>query len=108
MDNKSTPIPVKRALQKLGRDLRDARKRRRIPMQLASERAGISRTTLDKIEKGDEGVGVGAYVRVLFIMGMVQRFADLADSQFDRLGSQLESEKLPVRIRIPKQKRGTS
>lgn len=102
MDSKATPIPVKRAMQKLGRDLRDARKRRRIPMQLAAERAGISRKTLDKIEKGDEGVGMGAYARVLFIMGMVERFGDLADPQLDKLGIHLEMEQLPKRIRIPK------
>lgn len=35
MDIKNTPLPVKSALKKLGQDLRDARKRRRIPMQLA-------------------------------------------------------------------------
>ena len=102
MDNKGTPLPVRRALQKLGRDIRDARKRRRIPMQLAADRAGISRTTLDKIEKGDEGVSVGAYVRILFILGMVERFSDLADPKFDQIGIELESEKLPKRIRISK------
>lgn len=102
MNTKVAPTPVIRALQKLGRDLSDARKRRRIPMQLAAERAGISRTTLDKIEKGDEGVGIGAYVRVLFILGMVNRFSELADFQFDKLGMHLETEHLPKRIRIPK------
>ncbi|MCE5294445.1 MAG: helix-turn-helix domain-containing protein, partial [Chlamydiales bacterium] len=100
--SKSSPIPVTRALQKLGRDLRDARKRRRIPMQLAAERASISRTTLDKIEKGDEGVGIGAYVRILFIMGMIEKFSDLTDPRFDKLGIHLEMEQLPKRIRIPK------
>lgn len=102
MDIKSTPLPVKRAMQKLGRDVRDARKRRRIPMQLAADRAGISRTTLDKIEKGDEGVSAGAYARILFVMGMVERFGDLADPKFDQIGMELESEQLPKRIRIPK------
>ncbi len=104
MDIKSTPIPVKRAMQKLGRDLRDARKRRRIPMQLAADRAGISRTTLDKIEKGDEGVGTGAYARILFVLGMVERFADLADPKFDQIGMELESEQLPKRIRFSKRR----
>ena len=102
MDSKGTPLPVRRALQKLGRDLRDARKRRRIPMQLAADRAGISRTTLDKIEKGDEGAGVGAYARILFVMGMVERFADIADPKYDQIGLELVSEQLPKRIRIPK------
>src|SRR5579864_6477725 len=102
MDHPNTPIPVKRALRKLGEDVRDARKRRRIPMWLAAERASISRMTLTKIEKGDEGVSLGAYAKVLFTMGLIQRLADLVDVRFDTLGLGLETEKLPQRIRLPK------
>jgi len=40
------------ALRKLGQDISDARKRRRIPMALLAERAGILAATLSKIEKG--------------------------------------------------------
>lgn len=105
MDIKRTPFPVQRALKKFGIDLRDARRRRRIPMQLAAERAGISRTTLSKIEKGDEGVSVGAYARTLFILGMMERLIELADPSFDRLGMGLETDHLPKRIRIPKNER---
>jgi transcriptional regulator with XRE-family HTH domain len=105
MDIKNTPIPVSRALKKLGRDLRDARKRRRIPMWLSAERAGLSRTTLTKIEKGDEGVSFGSYAKVLFVMGMIKRLADLADPTFDLLGLELEAENLPQRIRIPRAER---
>jgi transcriptional regulator with XRE-family HTH domain len=101
MDAKNTPIPVKRALKKLGHDLRDARKRRRIPMRLAAERAGISRATLSKIENGDEGVSFGAYAKILFVIGMIQRLIELADPKFDVIGLGLESENLPKRIRIP-------
>jgi transcriptional regulator with XRE-family HTH domain len=85
MDIKNTPLPVKRALKKLGQDLRDARKRRRIPMQLAAERAGISRATLSKIEKGDDGVSLGAYSKILFVLGMIERLIELADPTFDVL-----------------------
>jgi hypothetical protein len=46
------PLPVRHALRKLGRDIRDARRRRRIPAAIAAQRASISRTTLVKIEKG--------------------------------------------------------
>lgn len=108
MNVKGTPIPVLRAAKKLGLDLRDARRRRRIPTQLAAERAGISRTTLTKIEKGDIGVSFGAYARVLFILGMIDRLAELADPQFDRLGLHLEAENLPQRIRIPQKKKNRS
>ena len=100
------PIPVKHALRKLGHDIRDARRRRRIPVTIAAERASISRTTLVKIEKGDPGVAIGIYATVLFVMGMVEHLAALADPKDDAVGLQLEEEHLPQRIRgARKQKR---
>ncbi len=102
MDISNTPIPAKRALKKVGQDLREARKRRRIPMWLAAERASISRATLTKIEKGDEGVSLGAYAKILFVLGMIDRLAQLADAKFDELGLGLEAESLPKRIRLPR------
>jgi hypothetical protein len=93
------PIPVRHVLRKLGHDLRDARRRRRTPVAIAAQRASISRTTLVKIEKGDPGVAIGIYATVLFVMGMVDRLADLADPKNDSVGLQLEEENLPQRIR---------
>jgi transcriptional regulator with XRE-family HTH domain len=94
------PIPVLRAMRKLGHDIRDARRRRRIPVAILAERASISRTTLSKIEKGDSGVYIGNYATVLFALGLVERLADLADATHDALGRELEQEKLPERIRL--------
>jgi transcriptional regulator with XRE-family HTH domain len=94
------PIPVRHALQKLGNDLRDARKRRRIPMALAAERATISRTTLAKIERGDPGVAISLYASLMFVLGMVDRLGGLADSASDAVGLQLDEERLPKRIRL--------
>jgi DNA-binding XRE family transcriptional regulator len=93
------PIPVTRALRKLGHDIRDARRRRRIPVEITAQRASISRTTLVKVEKGDPGVAIGSYATVLFVMGMTDRLADLADPKNDAVGLQLEEEHLPQRIR---------
>lgn len=107
MDIKNMSLPVKRALKKLGLDLCIARKKRRIPMQLAAERAAISRATLSKIEKGDEGVSLGAYARVLFVLGMIGRVAELVDSASDELGLELETENLPKRIRLPRKDKGS-
>lgn len=98
------PLPVRRALRKLGHDLRDARRRRRIPLTIAAQRASISRMTLIKIEKGDAGVALGLYATVLFVMGMVDRLADLADPKTDSVGLRLEEENLPQRIRTRKQR----
>src|SRR5438552_11716511 len=96
------PIPVTRALRKLGHDIRDARRRRRIPAEIAAARASISRTTLVKIEKGGPGVAIGSYAIVLFVMGMTDRLADLADPRNDAVGLQLEEEHLPQRISRPR------
>ena len=94
------PLPVRRALRKLGHDIRDARRRRRIPTAIAAQRASISRTTLVKIEKGDPGVAIGIYAMVLFVLGMADRLADLVAPKNDPVGLQLEEEHLPQRIRV--------
>jgi hypothetical protein len=93
------PLPVVRALRKLGHDIRDARRRRRIPVAIAAQRASISKTTWLKVEKGDPGVLAGSYVTVLFVLGLVDRVAQLADPGTDTVGLRLEEEQLPQRIR---------
>ncbi|MBI3684423.1 MAG: hypothetical protein HY235_28955 [Acidobacteria bacterium] len=91
-----------RALRKLGHDIRDARRRRRIPVAILAQRASISRTTLNKVEKGDSNVSLGIYATVLFVLGMVDPLADLADPRRDAVGLELEEERLPQRIRLPR------
>jgi DNA-binding XRE family transcriptional regulator len=97
----SLPLPVVRALRKLGSDIKDASRRRRIPTTTMAQRASISRTTLGKVEKGNPGVQLGIYATVLFILGLTNRIADLADIRKDEIGLQLEEEHLPQRIRMP-------
>ncbi len=99
LSTSAIPIPVARAVRKLGHDIRDARRRRRIPVAIMAQRASISRTTLNKIEKGDLGVSLGSFATVLFVLGMVDRLADLADPKHDTVGLELEEERLPQRIR---------
>lgn len=98
------PIPVRRALRKLGRDVRAARLRRRITTEILAERASISRTTLAKIEKGDPGVAFGNYANVLFALGLIARLEELADVRHDTRGLELDEERLPQRIRRSKAK----
>ena len=98
------PSPVRRTLQKLGGDIRDARRRRRLPMATVAERALITRVTLTKVERGDPGVSLGIYATVLFVLGLVERLAQVADPGQDTVGLALEGEQLPerVRLRVPK------
>ncbi len=94
------PIPVMKALRKLGQDLSDARRRRRITMALMAERAGISRATLWKIEKGNPATAMHGYAAVLFVLGMTERLKDLVDASYDLVGRALEEERLPKRVRL--------
>lgn len=95
----SLPFPVRRALLKLGKDIRDARIRRRIPTMVMADRALINRMTLYKMERGDPTVSVAAYATVLFVLGLIDSFADIADVKRDEVGLSLDEERLPKRIR---------
>ncbi len=94
------PIPVQKALRKLGQDISDSRRRRRISTELMAERAYLSRATLAKIEKGDPSVSLGGYASVLFVLGLTDRLKDLVDANYDLVGRALEEEHLPKRIRL--------
>jgi DNA-binding XRE family transcriptional regulator len=96
----SIPVPVRRALLKLGKDIREARIRRRIPTAVMANRASITRMTLYKIERGSPSVSIAAYSTVLFILGMIDRFAEIADAKFDEVRRSLGDEQLPKRIRL--------
>jgi len=93
------PVTARRALTKLGDDIAVARKKRRISTSSMSERAFLSRSTLNRIEKGDPTVSMGAYLSVLGILGLAQNVGQIADRTYDSLGLDLEEDRLPERIR---------
>lgn len=93
---------VERALRKLGADIRNARKRRRITTHLMAERIGISRLTLQKIERGEPTVSMGSYAMALHILGKLDQLEHIIDRSQDALGLDLEDERLPQRVRPAK------
>ena len=101
------PIPLQKVLRQLGKDISDAR-RRRIPVKLMSERAGFSRITLSKIEKGNPSVSMGSYASALFVLGMSDHLVQVADASHDIVGRKLEDESHPQRIRSPQSDKGES
>lgn len=100
MNKKSIiPIPVNKALKKLGADLKEARIKRQITMALVEERASITHITLSKIEKGDSGVSLGNYAKVMFVLGMIDNLYNLAEPDNDTIGKFFDKENLPKRVR---------
>ena len=59
------PAAVRRTLRKLGADIQDARRRRKLPMAVVAERAFTSRSTLQRVEAGEASVSIGIYAGVL-------------------------------------------
>lgn len=77
-----------RALTLLGQQVRLGRKERRITAQELADRAGISRSLVQRIEKGDPGCQIGAVFEAAIIAGIQLFGADeaavnsrLADAQ---------------------------
>lgn len=65
-----------------------------------SERANLSRQTVISIEKGLSGVSIGAYIQVLFVLGLEKDLLKVASD--DLLGRKLQDLKLMVKSRAPK------
>lgn len=100
------PLPVDRALKKFGNDIRIARLKRGLTIEMMSERIGIHRSTYGKMEKGDPMVGLGAYAAALFVLGFGTPLGELIDQRQDDTGLLLDLEKLPKRIRSKKKPQG--
>lgn len=69
------PTLVQDRLIEWGRCINTQRLRQRIAVADLSARLGISRTTLLRLEKGDPGAGVGAYLTALLALGIIDQAA---------------------------------
>ncbi|HBN73195.1 MAG TPA: transcriptional regulator [Sutterella sp.] len=90
-------VAVEESLQVLGRNIRSARLKRRLPQEVLAERAGIGLSTLTKIEKGNCGVAIGTVASVIQALGMGLPFSEILAN--DAMTQAFEEENLPKRIR---------
>jgi transcriptional regulator with XRE-family HTH domain len=97
------PVSSRKVLPVLGEQIKLARLRRTLSAAVVAERAGISRSTLWQIEKGNPSVAFGAYFLVLFALGLEEDL--LLVAQDDRLGRKLQDAKLVSRKRAAKTER---
>lgn len=78
-------------LEQMGENIKLARKRRKLTTIQVAERAGVARSTLYLIEKGDASVTLGAYFNVLRVLGLQNDILKLgADDEFGRKLQDLE------------------
>ena len=79
-------------LEKMGENIKLARKRRKLTTIQVAERANISRSTLYLIESGNPSVAMGGYFNVLRVLGLQDDFLELAVD--DTLGRKLQDIEL--------------
>ena len=91
---------VRKSLGQLGADIRDARRRRRLPMAVVADRAFTSRSTLQRVEEGDPAVSIGIYAAVLQSLGLLDGLDRLAAPSVDTVGQALAADALPRRIHL--------
>lgn len=70
---------------------------------MVASRAGITRSTLYRVEAGDPGVSIGTYASVLRVLGLQTDLEAVAKD--DALGRKLQDLELPVRRVAPRRKR---
>ena len=92
---------TQKRLSLTGEQIKYARLRRKLSVELVAERAGISRTTLWNIEKGASSVAIGAYAAVLHALNDMDKDL-LLIAKDDELGRKLQDLDLPVRKRSEK------
>ena len=85
-------------LKQLGEQIRLARLRRDLSVNLVCVRAYISRTTLWKVENGDSSISIGIYAAVLHALDNMDKDLLLV-AKDDEIGKTLQDLKIDVRKR---------
>ena len=98
------PVMVKDQLQRLGRDLALARKRRRTSRRDMAERMMVNLKTVQRMEEGDPAVGIGIVASALWVLGMHRRLGELAAPETDATGLQEDIRQLPRDFRKTKKR----
>ncbi len=90
-------------LEQMGEQIKLARLRRNLSVELVSERANISRATLWSIEKGSPSVAIGYYAAILHALNDMDKDFLLV-AKDDKLGRTIQDLNLTTRRRATKKK----
>jgi len=95
------PPEVARTLKDLGEGLKIARQRRRQSQADFAERLMVARATLQRMERGDPTVALGAWVTAAWLLGRLSDLQVVFDPDRDAAGKRLERQYLPRRAGSP-------
>jgi len=99
VSQKNVPSEVAARIKELGDRVRLARTRRAMSIAEVAAKADINRNTLNALELGKPGVALGAYVTVLWALGLDKTLDGVAHPDADIHGKTLEASRRPERVR---------
>ena len=97
---------TEKILKTMGEQIKLARLRRDLSTELVAERAGISRSSLWKVESGNPAVAMGIYAAVLHALGNMDSDL-LMVAKDDQFGRQLQDMDLLTRKRASRNRTRT-
>lgn len=92
------PYHLTQILKQVGQHIQIARKRRRMSEMRLAKLALTSRRTIQRLESGAPGVGIGIVISVLYVLQLEKDLLQLANPDRDEIGLFLEQTRLPKRI----------
>jgi transcriptional regulator with XRE-family HTH domain len=99
MATRPTPRRTTTAARTIGGQLQTWRKLLGLTAQVVAERAGISRSTLTRLEAGDAHVGLDTFLNVSAALGILQRITQATDPYETDFGRARADQQLPQRVR---------
>ena len=88
-------------LKTMGEQIKLARLRRNLTVELVAARAGISRASLWNVERGSPSVAIGIYAAVLHALNNMDKDLLLV-AKDDVMGRKMQDLNLPIRKRAPR------
>jgi transcriptional regulator with XRE-family HTH domain len=95
----TAPHAVRAAAAELGARIRLARKRRALTLRELAARAGVAYDTARAVERGNLLTGFGAYLALVWALGLEAELAGFLDPERDEEGKQLALARTPERVR---------
>lgn len=99
IDNSLFSADLADRLRRLGGRMRDARVYRRLRQIDLAKKTGLSRSTIESIERGEASTSLGAYAHTLWVLGLDRELDLLADPGLDREGIALTFSSAEKRVR---------
>ena len=94
------PVELAAVAPALGSRIRAARQARRLRLEDVADKTGLSRKTVEAVERGELSTSFGAYVAVLGSMNLADMLGLVADPGLDREGLALNYSVTDKRVRL--------